>query len=159
MDTLRSKGYIMFKQFENLLFNSIVDEFSNALSDVKRIDDKVTLPMNVIHEEDGSCTIEFAAVGTSREDIDVQGITEEGRNFLIIKTNDKELTEEEKAAEEKRVYTVRKIKRPGKLFVKTLVPAQFDLSKTEAKVKDGLLTIKIPALEKKEPEAITFELK
>lgn len=159
MYTIRYKGNIMFKQFENLFFNNIVDEFDNALSAVNQVEDKVTIPLNIIHEVDGSSTVELAVVGKSREDIDVQGITEENKNFLVIKTLDKELTDEEKEAEKKREYSVHKIKSANNLSVKIFVPAKLDLKKADVKILNGLLTINIPAIEKKESDTIKFDIK
>lgn len=159
MDTIRSKVKIMFKQFENLFFNSIVDDFNDALSGIKKVEDKVTFPLNIIHETDGSSTVELAVVGKSREDIDVQGVIEDNKQFLVIKSIEKELTDEEKAAEAKRIYSAHKIKGANKLYVKILVPARLNLKEAESKVSNGLLTVKIPAVEKKEPEAIKFDIK
>lgn len=148
----------MFKQFENLFFNSIFDDF-NALSGIKKVEDKVTLPLNIIHETDGSSIVELAVVGKSREDVDVQGVIEDGKQFLVIKTIEKELTDEEKAAAEKRDYSVHKIKGVNKLDAKILVPARLNLKEAETKVSNGLLTVKIPAVEKEEPEFIKFDIK
>ena len=159
MDTIRSKVKIMFKQFENLFFNSIIDDFNDALSGIKKVEDKVTFPLNIIHETDGSSTVELAVVGKSREDIDVQGVIEDNKQFLVIKSIEKELTDEEKEAEAKRIYSAHKIKSANKLFVKILVPARLNLKEAESKVSNGLLTVKIPAVEKKEPEAIKFDIK
>lgn len=139
----------MFKQFENLFFNSFVDDFNDVV-------DKVTIPMNIIHEEDGSATIELAVVGKSEKDIKVSGTTEDDKTFLIIETVEQEKTEDEKQAEEKREYSIRKIKGTGKLTAKILVPARLDLSKAVKTVENGLLTIKIPVAEKAKP--VTFEI-
>ena len=148
----------MFKQFENLFFNNVVDEF-DALSGIKNVEEKVTLPLNIIHETDGSNTVELAVVGKSREDIDVQGLIEDNKQFLIIKSIEKELTDEENAAEEKRDYSVHKIKRVNKLYANILVPARLNLKEAESKVSNGLLTVKIPAVEKNKPEFIKFDIK
>jgi HSP20 family molecular chaperone IbpA len=149
----------MFKQFENLFFNSIVDDFNDALSGIKKVEDKVTFPLNIIHETDGSSTVELAVVGKSREDIDVQGVIEDNKQFLVIKSIEKELTDEEKEAEAKRIYSAHKIKGTNNLYVKILVPARLNLKGAESKVSNGLLTVKIPAVEKKEPESIEFDIK
>lgn len=148
----------MFKQFENLFFNSIFDDF-NALSGIKKVEDKVTLPLNIIHETDGSSIVELAVVGKSREDVEVQGVIEDGKQFLVIKTIEKELTDEEKAAAEKRDYSVHKIKGVNKLDAKILVPARLNLKEAETTVSNGLLTVKIPAVEKEKPEFIKFDIK
>lgn len=121
-------------------FNDIVDEtFAEA--------NKVTLPIDIIREEDGSSTIEVAVVGKTEDDLIVKGITENGKVFLTIESVDKELTEEEKTAEAKRVRKVHKIKGTGKLSIKVLIPEHLDLTKATKEVKNGLLTIKIPVAE------------
>lgn len=141
----------MFKY--NSILENAENDFDNFFSSV---DDKVTLPMNIIHEEDGSSTIEVAVVGKTREDVKVKGITENGKVFLVIESVDKEQTEDEKKAEEKRVYTLRKIKGTGKLSVKIFVPANLDMRKSVVKVENGLLTVKIPVAEEAKP--VEFEI-
>ena len=60
------------------------------------------------------------------------------------------------AEEDKRSYTVRKIKGTGKLSIKILIPSRLDLAKAEKKVENGLLTVKIPVSEK--PKTIEFAI-
>ena len=52
-----------------------------------------------------------------------------------------------------------KIKGVNKLYAKILVPARLNLKEAESKVSNGLLTVKIPAVEKNEPEFIKFDIK
>ena len=151
MDTETVRGKIMGKAFFDL-FN-LVDE---AFAEANRVTDKVTLPMNIIREEDGSSTIEVAVVGKSETDLSVKGITENGHTFLTIESIDPVQTDEDKKEEEKREYTLRKIKGAGKLSIKLLIPSRLDLNKAIKKVENGLLTIKIPVAEAAKP--LEFEI-
>lgn len=131
--------------FENIL--SELNAFDRAVNDTA----KVNVPMNIIHEEDGSSTIEVAVVGKTREDIKLKGTIEDGKSYLTIESVEKEATEEEKEAEAKRIYTVRKIKGTSKLSIKIFVPANLTLKELTAKVENGLLTIKIPVCAEARP--------
>ena len=131
--------------FENLL--SQLNAFDSAVNDTA----KVNVPMNIIHEEDGSSTIEVAVVGKTREDIKLKGTIEDGKSYLTIESVEKEATEEEKEAEAKRIYTVRKIKGTSKLSIKIFVPANLTLKELTAKVENGLLTVKIPVCAEARP--------
>ena len=130
--------------------------FDNAFVDAFKVTDKVTLPINIIREEDGSSTIEVAVVGKTADDIEVKGITDDGKVYLIVKTVEKETPNEEVEAEKKRTYTVHKIKGTGNLSIKIYIPDHLDLTNAKKTVENGLLTIKIPAAEKK--EALEFNI-
>jgi HSP20 family molecular chaperone IbpA len=137
--------------FENLL--NEINAFDKAFNDTAA---KVTVPMNIIHEEDGSSTIEVAVVGKTREDIKLKGTIEDGKSYLNIESAEKEMTEEEKAADAKRIYTLRKIKGADKLSIKIFVPANLSLKELTAKVENGLLTINIPVCAEARP--VEFEI-
>jgi HSP20 family molecular chaperone IbpA len=66
------------------------------------------------------------------------------------------MTEEEKAADAKRIYTLRKIKGADKLSIKIFVPANLSLKELTAKVENGLLTINIPVCAEARP--VEFEI-
>lgn len=138
--THNGPGIIMDKMFDNLFLHF----FDEAFAEANRVTDKVALPMNIIREEDGSSTIEVAVVGKTEDDLEVKGVTEDGETFLVINTKEAEKSTEE----DKRTYTVRKIKGTSKLSIKILVPSRLDLAKAEKKVENGLLTVKIPVSEK-----------
>ena len=129
--TRNGPGIIMEKMFDNLFLHF----FDEAFAEANRVTDKVALPMNIIREEDGSSTIEVAVVGKTEDDLET---------FLVINTKEAEKSTEE----DKRTYTVRKIKGTSKLSIKILVPSRLDLAKAEKKVENGLLTVKIPVSEK-----------
>lgn len=137
--------------FENILKE--LDAFDKAFNGEAA---KVNVPMNIIHEEDGSSTIEVAVVGKTREDIKLKGTIEDGKTYLTIETVEKEVTDEQKEAEAKRIYTVRKIKGTGKLFIKFSVPANLSLKELTAKVENGLLTINIPVCPEARPVEFTI---
>lgn len=137
------------------MFNPWIDNFDKSFEKLsKAVGDtmeKVTIPMNIIHEEDGSSTIEVAVVGKTKEDIKLKGSVEDGKTYLSIDSVEQEKSEDEKDAESKRVYTLRKIKGTGKLSAKIFVPANLDIKKLTAKVENGLLTINIPVAEEAKP--------
>ena len=148
-------------EFENLFLQPFEDIFNAA-----KAAEKVAVPMNIIRNEDGSSTVEVAVVGKSREDVSVKGVVENGKTFLLINTVEKKKTEDEKTddetpeaeqAEDKRKYTIRKIKGTGKLSIKLLIPSTLNLNKAEVTVENGLLTVNIPAAEEAKP--IEFEIK
>ena len=147
MDT-KGPGIIMEKMFDNLFLHF----FDEAFAEANRVTDKVALPLNIIREEDGSSIIEVAVVGKTEDDLEVKGITEDGNTYLVINTKEAE----KQAEEDKRTYTVRKIKGTGKLSIKILVPSRLDLAKAEKKVENGLLSVKIPVSEK--PKTIEFAI-
>ena len=141
------------------MFNPWIDNFDKSFAKLsKAVGDtmeKVTIPMNIIHEEDGSSTIEVAVVGKTREDIKLKGSVEDGKTYLSIESVEQEKSDD-KEAESKRVYTLRKIKGTGKLSAKIYVPANLDIKKLTAKVENGLLTINIPVSD--DAQKIEFEI-
>ncbi len=142
------------------MFNPWIDNFDKSFAKLsKAVGDtmeKVTIPMNIIHEEDGSSTIEVAVVGKTREDIKLKGSVEDGKTYLSIESVEQEKSDDDKEAESKRVYTLRKIKGTGKLSAKIYVPANLDIKKLSAKVENGLLTINIPVSD--DAQKIEFEI-
>lgn len=138
---------------ENSIFENILKELDTVDTVFNNTAAKVNVPMNIIHEEDGSNTIEVAVVGKTREDIKLKGIIEDGKTYLTIETVENEVTDEQKEAEAKRIYTVRKIKGTSKLSIKIFIPANLSIKELTAKVENGLLTINIPVC----PEARPIE--
>ena len=133
----------------------------NALKVVgKTIDkaiEKVNIPMNIYKNDDGSQVIEIAAVGLKKEDIKITIKSENGNSYLYIKSTVPEKTDEQKAAEEKRVYSVRKIKNLADLDVRIWLPATLDLKNIKRSLELGLLTITIPAKEEAQPIELTID--
>lgn len=140
---------------ENSIFENILKEFNAFDNAFNNTAAKVNVPMNIIHEEDGSSTIEVAVVGKTREDIKLKGTIEDGKTYLAIETVEKEVTDEQKESEAKRIYTVRKIKGTGKFSIKIFVPANLSMKALTAKVENGLLTINIPVCPESRPVEFT----
>lgn len=146
--TRNGPGIIMEKLIDNLFLHF----FDEAFAEASRVTDKVALPINIIREEDGSSTIEVAVVGKTADDLEVKGVTENGNTFLVINTKDTE----KPAGEDKRTYTVRKIK-GSKISIKILVPSRLNLSEAVKTVENGLLTVKIPVA-KQEEKPLEFNI-
>lgn len=151
----------MFTQFDIFTgfdrnFAEAERAFDSVMKKVEAIKKETeNMPMNNIFEEDGSNTIEVAIPGKTREDVKVKGITKEGVNYIIIEVTEPELTEEQKAAEEKRQYYTHKMK-SGKLYKELPIDPSLDIKGTTVSVENGLLTIKIPVAEEAKP--MEFEI-
>lgn len=116
----------------------------------------VDAPVNIIKEEDGSWTFEVAIPGKTRENVKLSSVTDKGTTYLVFDVNAPEASDEEKAAQEKRKYLEQKIKGMTKLYFKYPVPADLDINKLTAKVRDGLLTVTVPVKEEVKP--VEFEI-
>lgn len=116
----------------------------------------VDAPVNIIKEEDGSWTFEVAIPGKTKENVKLSSVTDKGTTYLVFEVNAPEASDEEKAAQEKRKYLEQKIKGMTKLYFKYPVPADLDISKLTAKVRDGLLTVAVPVKEEVKP--VEFEI-
>ncbi|MBO7692251.1 MAG: Hsp20/alpha crystallin family protein [Methanobrevibacter sp.] len=142
-------------------FDSVTKAMETAFSETGRIVDKalekVTIPMNIYKEETGTQVIEIAAVGLKKEDIKLTIKVENGNTYLYIKSNVPEKSEEQKQAEEKRVYSIRKIKNLADLDARIWLPNTLDIDKASRTLENGLLTIKIPMKEESKPRELTIE--
>lgn len=150
----------MYKMYENL-FDGLMEDLNPVFDGLNKAITKapeacaVTSPMNVFKEEDGSYGVEVAVVGKTKEDIKLSARTENGKTFLFVESVEKEQSEDEKAAEQKRVYSVKKIK-SGKINLQIGLPTTLDFTKLSAKVENGLLKISIPVSEAMKP--LTFDI-
>lgn len=143
------------------IFANSLSEFDNAIENTfNRVDkmiDKVNIPMNIYKNEDGTEVIEVAAVGLKKEDIKITFKSENGNNYLYIKSTVPEKTEEQKAIEAKRTYSFRKIKNLADLDVKIWLANSLDISNIKSSLEFGLLTITIPTKEEVQPVEITID--
>lgn len=113
--------------------------------------------MNIYKEEDGTQVIEIAAVGLKKEDINISIKTENGQTYLYINSNVPEKTEEQKKAEEKRVYTIRKIKNLAYLDARIWLPSTLNVDEPKSSLVNGLLTIRFKMKEESKPKQITID--
>lgn len=121
-------------------------------------------PYNVYALKDGSVKVQFALAGYEPEDIK---LTAEDGKLIVesIKKEDCECPEGECDCE---ADEIGKEADNGRCMYhgiksssfKTVVPIQtrFDLSKTEAKMKNGLLDVTIPLAEERKPKSIKVEI-
>lgn len=119
--------------------------------------EKVTIPMNIYKDENGTQVIEIAAVGLKKENIKLTIKVENGNSYLYIKSNVPEKSEEQKQTEEKRVYSIRKIKNLADLDVRIWLPNTLDIDNASRTLENGLLTIRIPMKEESKPRELTIE--
>lgn len=115
----------------------------------------VSIPLNMIKEEDESLTVEIAIPGKTKEDVKLTKEVIDGVNYVVFDLKEVEKSEDEKKAEEARKYIDRKIKVTKHCAIK--VPGNLDVTKLTAKVENGLLTIKIPVAEEAKPTEFTIE--
>lgn len=138
-------------------FSDLEDSIAKIKEIAKSTKEQVDIPMNIIVEEDRSNTIEIAVPGKTKNDIILEGGVEDGATVLYVKWAEKpEKTAEEIEAEKKRIVAVNKIKKMEKA-IRLTIPKGLDSSKLKANVRDGLLTIKIPAADEVKPKTFIIE--
>jgi HSP20 family protein len=94
------------------------------------------LPMVDIEEQDDAYLVEAELPGVKREDVDVEVVGHE-------------LTISGELKESERKGVVRKrTRRTGQFNYRVALPESVDADKVEAKLNDGVLTIRIPKIEK-----------
>lgn len=141
----------LFNVFDSLFTPFLTMQGYNPVEETMK---KITLPVDMIVEEDGTNIIKLAIPGKSEKDVKLTKQTKDGVNYLIFDLVEEEKTEDEKKAEEekaaKRQVEVTKIKITKHCAWK--IPNTVDLDKLDAVIENGLLTITIPAIEKKEED-------
>ena len=116
---------------------------------------KVSLPINLYEEEDGTNIVELAIPGKTKEDVTVSAEVKDGVNYLVIDVKEKELTEEEKAAAGKRKVFEKLIKTTQHCSLR--VPSNLDIDNLKPHVENGLLRITIPVAEAAKPKVFTID--
>ena len=124
-------------------FDLLWRDLFNSTSHFADITNKITHPTD-IYETDKGIVFEIAAVGLSKEDIEI--ITEGELLRIRYKKQD---TDEKN-------FVYRGIKRSS-FDLAWKVASKFDLSKAEAKMEKGLLSIDIPFSESKKPNVLTIK--
>lgn len=116
---------------------------------------KISLPINLYEEEDGTNIVELAIPGKTKEDVTVSAEVKDGVNYLVIDVKEKELTEEEKAAADKRKVFEKLIKTTKHCSLR--VPSNLDIDNLKPHVENGLLRITIPVAEAAKPKVFTID--
>ncbi len=125
--------------FEHIL-NSPIQEFYNYSSA------KIP-PANFYRKEDGTNIIELQVPGLVKEDISI--LTEGGT--ITISAEVKKEVKEEKNSFVSREFSSKSFSRSWKM------PSEIDPDKIEASLKNGVLTVSIPATEAKKKKKISIE--
>jgi HSP20 family protein len=124
----------------DLLWKNIFDNNSKFSTLV----DKINYPVD-IYEENNGITFELAVVGLDKEDIQIQV---QGENLRIKYEKPKQ--------DEERVNIYKGIARRS-FDLEWKVSSKFDLSKLEASLEKGLLTIFVPLSEERKPKMIEIK--
>ena len=127
----------------DLLFR---DMFNNA-AEFSPVDQTVSIPVDMYVDEDQSQVLEFAAVGSTKEDFDIK-ITD--GNVLNVTRHSP------KKKDDKREYQLKKISRKS-FSIGLKVSSKYDLTKLTASMADGQLTIRIPVNKDKMDRTIKID--
>ena len=104
-------------------------------------------PVDVITDKDGNLTFNFAVAGYKKDDFKISF----DEDFLVLSTKDGY----NEPAIEDGSKVIRKLIKNPQFSYKYLVPtSKFKQEGTTASMADGVLTIKIPPVEKKEKKSI-----
>ena len=141
----------LFNVFDSLFTPFLTMQGYNPVEETMK---KITLPVDMIVEEDGTNIIKLAIPGKSEKNVKLTKQVKDGVNYLIFDLQEDEQPEDEKKAEEekasKRQVEITKIKITKHCAWK--IPNTVDLDKLDAVIENGLLTITIPAIQKSEEE-------
>jgi HSP20 family molecular chaperone IbpA len=134
----------LIRPFELDQFDLLWRDLFNSTSHFADITNKITHPTDIYETENG-IVFEIAAVGLNKEDIEI--VTE--GDVLRIKYKKEEKQEE-------RTIVYKGIKRSS-FDLAWKVASKFDLSKAEAKMDKGLLSIEVPFSESKKPNVLLIK--
>ena len=130
----------MYSALSNDLFNSVFSDFDDLMNS-SRLSFKETFPpMNIFYDKENKCSvIQMATAGYSKDELSV---SVDGKK-LTVKGTPKEEDSKESVS-----YVRNKIHKSVFERVYSL-PDGYDFDSTSVTYKDGLLTITIPLMEKK----------
>ena len=132
-----------FRPFELDPFDLLWKDLKETQAHFSAITQRVTHPVD-IYETDNGIRFEVAAVGLNVEDIDIS-----------IENDSLRICYEKPAQQEETQPIYRGIKRSG-FDLTWKISTKFDLSKLEASLDKGLLTLTIPVAEGKATRKITI---
>lgn len=148
-------------------FNDLIRQFNgltSALTPLWGFEEpqvKTSVPVDRYYDkESGAWVIEMAVVGKTKDDVKISTYVKNGKTHLKLEAGTKPVEGDEtdssrdesdsscdESNKDSREYIVRKIKQ-GYLMVDYTINDSMDLTKTTAKVQNGLLTVTIPKKEK-----------
>ena len=106
-----------------------------------------TAPAINVKENDKEYTVELAAPGLKKDDLNVN-IDRDGNLHIHMESKN------EKKDEDKKSHYLRREFSYSKFEQTLLLPDDVDKDKIEAKVNDGVLTVNLPKTEKKEDKTL-----
>jgi len=134
----------LIRPFELDQFDLLWRDLFNSTSHFADITNKITHPTDIYETENG-IVFEIAAVGLNKEDIEI--VTEGDVLRIKYKKEDKQ---------EERAIVYKGIKRSS-FDLAWKVASKFDLSKADAKMDKGLLSIEVPFSESKKPNVLLIK--
>lgn len=134
----------LIRPFELDQFDLLWRDLFNSTSHFADITNKITHPTDIYETEKG-IVFEIAAVGLNKEDIEI--VTEGDVLRIKYKKEDKQ---------EERAIVYKGIKRSS-FDLAWKVASKFDLSKADAKMDKGLLSIEVPFSESKKPNVLLIK--
>lgn len=140
----KSKTMTLIRPFELDQFDLLWRDLFNSTSHFADITNKITHPTDIYETEKG-IVFEIAAVGLNKEDIEI--VTEGDVLRIKYKKEDKQ---------EERAIVYKGIKRSS-FDLAWKVASKFDLSKADAKMDKGLLSIEVPFSESKKPNVLLIK--
>jgi len=138
------KTMTLIRPFELDQFDLLWRDLFNSTSHFADITNKITHPTDIYETENG-IVFEIAAVGLNKEDIEI--VTEGDVLRIKYKKEDKQ---------EERAIVYKGIKRSS-FDLAWKVASKFDLSKADAKMDKGLLSIEVPFSESKKPNVLLIK--
>lgn len=140
----KSKTMTLIRPFELDQFDLLWRDLFNSTSHFADITNKITHPTDIYETEKG-IVFEIAAVGLNKEDIEI--VTEGDVLRIKYKKEDKQ---------EERAIVYKGIKRSS-FDLAWKVASKFDLSKADARMDKGLLSIEVPFSESKKPNVLLIK--
>lgn len=135
-------------------FNDLIRQFNgltSALTPLWGFEEpqvKTSVPVDRYYDkESGAWVIEMAVVGKTKDDVKISTYVKDGKTHLKLEAGTKPVEGDESNKDSREYIGVRKIKQ-GYLMVDYTINDSMDLTKTTAKVQNGLLTVTIPKKEK-----------
>ena len=138
------KTMTLIRPFELDQFDLLWRDLFNSTSHFADITNKITHPTDIYETENG-IVFDIAAVGLNKEDIEI--VTEGDILRIRYKKED---------SKEERNVVYKGIKRSSFDLAWKVAP-KFDLSKAEAKMEKGLLSIEVPFSESKKPNVLLIK--
>ncbi len=166
---MKKRRFSMPAKIVELLWND--NEFYNEVQKIKKVSSSSNFPKNDQWADEQGFRLEFALAGYSAKDISIitkgnvltvcsEGMDDEALISKDPKESDDAFEEYTKDAKPKahRGFIVRGIARRA-FLVRYLISDEYDLSKIEAEMENGLLHVFVPSAEVVEEQAVVIKMR